>query len=56
VFVGDETGAPRTLMSATGMGLTTYTNDGSIEWSPSLANLTPAEQKHLKELLPKLPR
>lgn len=56
LMLGDEEGVTRSAVTADGLGFTTFSADGSLEWSPTLAQMTPDQQKRLKGILPKLPK
>ena len=56
IGVADADGATRSFIGDSQLGFITFAKDGTLEWSPDLDKFSPEEQKHLKELIPKLPK
>ncbi len=54
--VADADGATRSFIGDSPLGFITLAKDETLEWSPGLEKFSPDEQKHLRELLPKLPK
>ena len=56
IGLADTDGATRTMIVDSGFGFSTFSSDGTPDWSPGLDKLSPEEQKRIRELAPKLPR
>jgi len=53
--LSDHNGTMRTVVTETEEGIATFSEDGTLHWSPAWDTLSPQEKEHLKGLLPKSP-
>ncbi len=55
MMLSDSNGTMRTVLTEGGDGIMTFTDDGTVHWSPAWEKLSPKEREQLKGLLPKFP-
>ena len=53
--VSDSNGRTRAMMSGGEIGFVSYSQDGTLEWSPGWDKFSPEQKEKIKALLPKMP-